>query len=240
MSKPKYFQIFIDKKKLINLLSDEEAGRLFKAIFAFADKGEIADFSDNRAVNMAYMILTEQIERDYETYEHVCKVNKRNAKKDLKKATASDRIQEEEKEEEKEKDKEKDKHSMDFGGEAAGECSDEFCFQVFETYNNICFELPQVRKLTDKRRRLIANADRLLKELGVDSFKEYFYKVTGSGFLCGYEGNWKGCNFDWLLEENNLVRVAEGVFDNGRDEKQPERSYDLGEIDRINTLDRIT
>ncbi len=41
---------------------------------------------------------------------------------------------------------------MDFGGEAAGECSDEFCFQVFETYNSICFELPQVRKLTDKRR----------------------------------------------------------------------------------------
>lgn len=245
MSKPKYFQIFTDKRKLIELLTDEEAGRLFKAVFAYADGDAQYDFSADRAVKMLYTILTEQIERDFENYSRLCEVNSRNGKKAKKKrplTTASDRIQEEEKEKEKEEDKEEEKeeYSQAFGGTAAGERSEEFCIEVVDSYNEARGKLPRVKKLTDKRRRLISNADRLLKELGINSFREFFQMAAQSCFLNGDSGKWKGCSFDWLLEENNLVRVAEGVFDDGGEEPLAERSYDLDDIDKINTLDWIS
>ena len=54
MSKPKYFQIFNDNDKIVNILSNEDAGRLFKALFAFVNSGTEPDFSDNSALYITY------------------------------------------------------------------------------------------------------------------------------------------------------------------------------------------
>ncbi|MDE6102821.1 MAG: hypothetical protein K2F73_07605, partial [Ruminococcus sp.] len=42
----KYFQIYFDCKQHIDMLSDEQAGQLFKALFDFAVSGKIPEFSD--------------------------------------------------------------------------------------------------------------------------------------------------------------------------------------------------
>jgi hypothetical protein len=38
--------------------------------------------------------------------------------------------------------------------------------------------------------------------------------AQASDFLSGRNGKWTGCNFDWLINENNMVKVLEGNYEN--------------------------
>ena len=235
MSKPSFFQVFLDKESLVDMLSDRDAGRLFKAMFAFAKRVERADFSHKTELCMMYELFTQQIERNFEHYAEVCEKNRKNIQKRYSSTTVYDRREEEEKkekkeEEEKEEDKEEEKDPAFVGGADARAALPDFN-RVMDSYNECCHSLPKVRKLTDRRKRLIEKAEGLL---GDNSFEELFRRVENSDFLSGRSEKWTGCSFDWLLREDNLVRVLEGVFDNPvRCDFQ--RSYDIDELDKINT-----
>lgn len=71
MAKPKAFQIFIDTRGMVDLLSDEEAGQLFKALFAHADGDEDEPELDKIVAVAAYPMM-QQIDRDREKYEDIC------------------------------------------------------------------------------------------------------------------------------------------------------------------------
>ena len=63
------------------MLSDEEAGLLFKAIFRYADSGEVIE-TDNRVLTVAFEVFKTQLDRDTERYDKICKkrtaaINKR-------------------------------------------------------------------------------------------------------------------------------------------------------------------
>ena len=60
-----------DMAVYLDMLSDEEAGMLFKAIFRYAAEGEIIETED-RAVKMAFFVAREQIDRSSEKYERAC------------------------------------------------------------------------------------------------------------------------------------------------------------------------
>ena len=60
-----------DMAVYLDMLSDEEAGILFKAIFRYAAEGEIIETED-RAVKMAFFVAREQIDRSSEKYERAC------------------------------------------------------------------------------------------------------------------------------------------------------------------------
>lgn len=82
---------------------------------------------------------------------------------------------------------------------------------VVNSFNSICKSLPSVQKLTDKRRKAIKNADKLLNEM---TFEEFFRMVENSDFLSGRNGNWSGCGFDWILTPSNLTKIVEGNYNN--------------------------
>ncbi len=58
--------------------SMEEVGRLFKALFAYASRGEQPDFSG--ALKIAFLCISKQIDRDGEKWEEMCEKNRNNAK----------------------------------------------------------------------------------------------------------------------------------------------------------------
>ena len=65
------FLVYKDWETLFDSLdSSEEAGELIKALFAFAKRGEIAEFSG--ALKMAFIFMSQQIERDGEKWEAMC------------------------------------------------------------------------------------------------------------------------------------------------------------------------
>lgn len=82
---------------------------------------------------------------------------------------------------------------------------------VVNSFNSICKSLPSVQKLTDKRRKQIKNADKLLNEM---TFEEFFRIVESSDFLSGRNENWNGCHFDWIMKPSNLIKIIEGNYNN--------------------------
>lgn len=82
---------------------------------------------------------------------------------------------------------------------------------IVQSYNDICYSLPKVKALTDKRKRAIKAR---CKNYDLVEFTKVFEKAQASDFLSGRSGSWSGANFDWLINENNMVKVLEGNYDN--------------------------
>ena len=78
--KKETFVLYNSFKTIVNMLSDQQAGELFKAIFDYgtddAKDGELDDLT-----RMAYTVITEQIARDNDKYNEKCAKNAEIAKK---------------------------------------------------------------------------------------------------------------------------------------------------------------
>ena len=80
MADKKSFLIYLDNQKQVNMLTDEQAGKLFKALFAFAKDGIETDF-DDAVVAMIFSFMSDSIKRDTEKYESICQKRAENIKK---------------------------------------------------------------------------------------------------------------------------------------------------------------
>ena len=74
------FLIYKDNRALIDTCSDEQAGQLFKALFAFACDGEELQ-TDDRLVQGFYTVFRNSIERDDRKYQERCRKNAANGAK---------------------------------------------------------------------------------------------------------------------------------------------------------------
>jgi hypothetical protein len=75
--------------------------------------------------------------------------------------------------------------------------------------------LPAVRQMTDSRKRKLKqrwleDAERQTPEY----WAKFFAYVATSDFLSGRDGRWTGCNFEWLIEGKNHLKVVEGQYEN--------------------------
>ena len=63
----------------LDMLSDEEAGILFKSLFRYINDNEELE-TDNRVLKMAFSVARGQISRSLEKYEQICIRRKENAR----------------------------------------------------------------------------------------------------------------------------------------------------------------
>ena len=70
--------------------------------------------------------------------------------------------------------------------------------------------------LSDKRKRAVKK----LRNNGVD-LDALFEAAENSDFLSGRSGKWSGCNFDWLMNYNNAIKVLEGAYRNIKNKDSP-------------------
>lgn len=75
----KSFQVYKDWEECLDDLSAEDTGELFKALFAFAKRGEQAEFVG--ALKMAFIMMRRALERDGEKWEQTCQRRKDGGKK---------------------------------------------------------------------------------------------------------------------------------------------------------------
>ena len=85
--------------------------------------------------------------------------------------------------------------------------------QVVELYNDTCVSLPSVRTLTDKRKKAIKTR---LKKYSLSDIQKVFSIAEASDFLKGNNDRGWRADFDWLLNESNMVKVLEGNYSNNR------------------------
>lgn len=101
-TKPKYFYCYLDNETILQHLSDEQAGKLWKMLFTYTNRGEKNTINDP-VVSMAFDVMAQQIDRDFEKYREKCEKNRANAYKRNRPLTTANVGSQE-----KEKDKEKD------------------------------------------------------------------------------------------------------------------------------------
>lgn len=106
----KAFVMYKEWEELFEALDkDEEVSQLIKALFAFAKRGEEAEFSG--ALKIAFITMRSAIERDGKKWEQKCDRNSENVRKRWNKnnTTEYERIQTNTNDTDKDKDKDKDK-----------------------------------------------------------------------------------------------------------------------------------
>ncbi|MBO4549178.1 MAG: hypothetical protein J5733_00475, partial [Bacteroidaceae bacterium] len=72
MNKLKTFLLYAEASSQVDLLNDEEAGQLFKALFHYVSDG-IELITPNRVLAMTFSVFKAQIDRGAEKYESICK-----------------------------------------------------------------------------------------------------------------------------------------------------------------------
>lgn len=105
--------------------------------------------------------------------------------------------------------------------------------KIANMYNDTCVSLQKVTSLSDARRKAIKAR---FNKYDYDDFQRLFDKAQASDFLTGQNNrNWRA-TFDWLLKDNNLVKVLDGNYDNKRG--QPANTGHLPDSN-LNDLDDL-
>ena len=100
---------------------------------------------------------------------------------------------------------------------------------IVDSFNRLCPSLPKVRALTENRRTLIQNADKLI---GGD-FETLFRKAEASDYLTGKINNWRA-DLDWILKDDNPLKILEGKYDNRVNHgKQRKSSFEIEELEKL-------
>lgn len=84
--------------------------------------------------------------------------------------------------------------------------------KIINLFNQTCPDLPKVQTVNDSRRKTIKSAFKDLKN--IEGFENLFKLVHDSNFLCGRDGKWTSCCFDWILKPSNRIKIIEGNYKN--------------------------
>lgn len=208
----KGFIIYANNNEQITLLSNEEAGILFKNLMLLANNLPLLDMPP--VVNMAFSFISQQVARDTEKWLEIRE--KRSQAGKLGGAPKGNN-----------------------NAKQPNACFDSFCqtkqpvivnvnvnvkVKVINTYGNKCPSLIPVSRLTALREKLIEDR---LAEYDEQTIYTVFEKAEKSDFLTGRSGNGWKADFNWLMNEDNFAKVLEGRYDN-RSEPEPE-GFDFDE-----------
>lgn len=251
--KPKAFQCYLDNYPVLKHLSDSQAGRLWKMLYALAVEDARTE-SDDPLVSMAFEMMANKLERDFDAYREKVEINRQNAKKGgapkgnrnaakdknnrtVEKTSETTQYKDKDEDKYKYKDEYEDEDKEETVSSPASAADEDF----LSLFHRCCPSMPEVSRLTDQRRALIAEARRALGE----EAEAYFRRAEASDFLSGRSGKWMGCTLDFLLRRDTIEKMRDGAYDN-REAPAPAarigeqtRSYDIRELEKIDTLDWI-
>ena len=242
--KPKAFQCYLDNITVLEHLSDEEAGRLWKLLYNLAVNGERGE-CDDPLVSMAFDMMANKLESDFAAYERRVKASRENGRKGgapignqnavkQPKTTKTTQYKDKDKDEDKNKDENENENEDENENEKTAEADAvAAAADVVSLYNDICVSLPDVEAVTDSLVNRVAR-------LGDMNYREYFERVQSSDFLSSRSGRWHGCNLDWLLRPDTVQKVRAGTYDNRKPKPAPSKaSYNIEELEKIDTLEFI-
>ena len=113
---------------------------------------------------------------------------------------------------EKDKDKDKDKEiTIPQAEQPPSPKSETIDYELFKNvYNKFCFSLPQIRMLSDKRKKAIKT---FLKQMEFSDFELACKKANESNFLTGNnDRGWKA-DFDFIIRADKALSILEGKYD---------------------------
>lgn len=83
--------------------------------------------------------------------------------------------------------------------------------EIIKIFNEVCFELPSVQSLSDKRKESL---NYLIENYELNKIGDVFRNVSKSDFLIGKnKDNWKA-TFDWIIKKDNFIKILEDNYKN--------------------------
>ena len=177
----KSFVMYISNKGQFDLLTDEQAGKLIKALFAYADSGEVID-TDDGMVQMAFSFLSLEIERNFEKYKKTCERRAESARKRWeqrqKEEESKKQEQKQDEKQEPEHENEDDMHAIDIAeiisylNQKAGTC---YRTSTSSTVRHISARLKEGYSVDDFKKVIDSKCRQWLKD---DTMKKYLRPET--------------------------------------------------------------
>lgn len=220
-----YFCCYHNYYEKVANLSDQEVGRLFRALMKYSQTGEKQELAGRESV--AYDFIVVDIDIAKEKYDEKCKKNQENAKSVSSNhkqppATATERKRPPATAP-KEKEEIKEKKYLALSDDKAvsnpdgfDRCTSEQIQRIIDAWNSLGLQTIQRIAPNSTRIKLLRTR---IREYGVEKVLEAIERIRGSTFLQGEKG-WV-ITFDWFIKPNNFPKVLEGNYD-GR--KQAEAS----------------
>ena len=234
MADKKSFVLYKTSAPVFKALSDEDAGKLIKAIFDYTDTGTLPTFTGEPFI--AWASIQSYLDNDAEKYAERCKKNAENIRKRWGETKG---IEEEQKDTNVYKCNDSNTKDTDIDIDIDTDIdididienkdidmSDESSAvrinyqEIANLYNQHCKSLPKVAKLNDKRKREIK---KLLKDFEKEDIVKAFEMAESNAFLRGEVTDWQA-NFDWLIKSTNLLKVIEGNYASHGNQKAADKN----------------
>ena len=81
MKTPKGFFTYFHHADTLEMLSDEQAGRLYKALMRYGNTGEETDFDSDCALSVMFSLFKKEIDYNFERYAEICEIRREAGKK---------------------------------------------------------------------------------------------------------------------------------------------------------------
>lgn len=235
--------ISLDIRQQVELLSNEEAGELFKALLAYADEGTPIS-TENRLLSVVFAGLRSQLDASAENYAKRCEKNRAIAierERNKREQAASENVKEHEEartctnvhEEARtctnvtniRKDNiRKDNIDIKKDAKASKEKTDGanaphsalLDVNAFVAYFNeqLVAQGAIIKQVKTVTPKRRSVIEARARENGKEALKTVADKSATSDFLNGKNDRGWLATFDWLMRPNNFVKVLEGNFDN--------------------------
>lgn len=240
----------------VDMLTDEEAGQLFKALLGYACTGtHIA--TDNRLLMVVFEGMRAQIDTATERYNSKCERNRqialdreRRKREDAEartctnvheRAQACTNVTKKENNNniillDNNKDKEKEEEKKEVSGAGAPHLPlDLKALAVY--FNDQVFNAGSIIKPVRSIERQRAQAvSARCREYGKEAVRDVVRKAVMSDFLNGKNDRAWVASFDWLMKPNNFQKVLEGNYDNGSARPTSKKGNNIDDNKKINQL----
>jgi hypothetical protein len=237
------FILYHEYSDYINKLTDEQTGKLLKAIFAYEQDGTVPQLDP--ITDMVFTVIRKQLDKNRAKYEEICRTNAENGKKGgrprkqavnevdseaISETEKSDRLLEkptgyfEKRTKAKKADNDNDNDNDNdsyipptpTGGNQPKQASDSKPIEVpFKEIQSLYNSTcSKLSKIREiQGSRRKAVAARFKHYENLDIFRQLFEKANASAFLTGTNDRNWQADFDWLMKANNFNKVLEGKYD---------------------------
>ena len=227
--------IYADCIAILEELTYEQAGRLFKAILAYVNEEPVTEIEGDPALKMAFVVLRKQIDRDTEKYEEICRKRKEIAlareqrKREARETTSVHKCEQKTTKRtynDTENDSDSESTNVDnnnlplslrskgsLHSKAGATQPKSFREKVLRYFNDKMEgkSIAPIRSIKDGTRRS-EHLKARVREYGREAVFQMIDKAAGSQFLNGYNKKGFTATFDWLILPNNFIKVLEGNY----------------------------
>lgn len=229
--------LYKDTKTIVDMLPDEKAGKLFKAVFAYTTDGTIPKLDEVTAI--AFTAIKTYLDRDAEKYERVCEKRRESGSLGGKQKVANAKQMLPNDSKSKQNVASVANIKRNINRNINTNIKSNTISTIVDAWNSLsAVGVPSIRMIASGSKRYKALTARL-NEYSEEDILKAIDNIKQSKFLQGKNERGWVITFDWLLLPSNFQKVLEGNYQDREGEKKKDansmmmsRNYDWEELEK--------